>query len=433
MLTSKRLYHLGKTPLEIGTVVIGLFTMTLGAPAVKANHYKVGWAWSSSSRVANHYKYEDTTKPIHSKDYQETTGLYLMVNITGVDNTNHTIVSPHYQDIRLEYGKTYTTNEMIKLVQDVIDPSAESFKVISLGNAKLTKASTSERLSTDHFTTPAEGQYHQKEQTYILTGQVLVEKVSKIALRDIKVTDKAGNPIQDSDAVAVTQYVKFLKKDNGQLINVDVTDSLGKEGLTGLRYYDSRVSSEELFEAAKKAFETTQAFKDGYQLVKRISTTVTQDPDITHQSHNGEIYSGASERMVYHADRDEDFNYIIDANRIAQAYSPSYDVTDPLTYASHQDIVTETYFISKDINDDYSTTYRPVTIYQQDKQQQLINEYTFKTHEAITTETIDKYLKHHTGLLDTFQAKNGTTYQFTGSLTPISETEFIAVYKDLQK
>ncbi|HEL0004056.1 TPA: kinase [Streptococcus equi subsp. zooepidemicus] len=424
MLTSKRLYHLGKAPLEIGSVVIGLLAMTLGAPAVKANHYKVGWAWSSSSRVANHYKYEDTTKPIHSKDYQETTGLYLMVNITGVDNTNHTIVSPHYQDIRLEYGKTYTTNEMIKLVQDVIDPSAESFKVISLKNAKLTKASTAEILSTDHFTTPIKGQYHQKDQTYILTGQVLVEKVSKVALKDIKVTDKAGNPIQDSDAVAVTQHVKFLKKDNGQLVNVDVTDSLGKEGLTGLRYYGSRVSSEELFEAAKKAFETTQAFKDGYQLVKRISTTVTQDLNIA---------NGASERMVYHADRDEDFNYIIDANRIAQAYSPSYDVTDPLTYASHQDIVTETYFISKDINDDYSTTYRPVTIYQQDKQQQLINEYTFKTHEAITTETIDKYLKHHTGLLDTFQAKNGTTYQFTGSLTPISETEFIAVYKDLQK
>lgn len=424
MLTSKRLYHLGKTPLEIGTVVIGLFAMTLGAPAVKANHYKVGWAWPSTSRVANHYKYEDTTKPIHSKDYQETTGLYLMVNITGVDNTNHTIVSPHYQDIRLEYGKTYTTNEMIKLVQGVIDPSAESFKVISLNNAELTKASTSERLSTDHFTTPAEGQYHQKEQTYILTGQVLVEKVSKIALRDIKVTDKAGNPIQDSDAVAVTQYVKFLKKDNGQLINVDVTDSLGKEGLTGLRYYDSKVSSEELFEAAKKAFETTQAFKDGYQLIKRISTTVTQDLNIA---------NGASERMVYHVDRDEDFNYIIDANRIAQVYNSKYDVNNPISYATHSDSVVETYFISKDINDDYSTTYRPVTIYQQDKQQQLINEYTFKTHEAITTETIDKYLKHHTGLLDTFQAKNGTTYQFTGSLTPISETEFIAVYKDLQK
>lgn len=232
MLTSKRLYHLGKAPLEIGSVVIGLLAMTLGAPAVKANHYKVGWAWSSSSRVANHYKYEDTTKPIHSKDYQETTGLYLMVNITGVDNTNHTIVSPHYQDIRLEYGKTYTTNEMIKLVQDVIDPSAESFKVISLKNAKLTKASTAEILSTDHFTTPIKGQYHQKDQTYILTGQVLVEKVSKVALKDIKVTDKAGNPIQDSDAVAVTQHVKFLKKDNGQLVNVDVTDSLGKEGLT---------------------------------------------------------------------------------------------------------------------------------------------------------------------------------------------------------
>ncbi|WP_231196420.1 hypothetical protein [Streptococcus equi] len=86
-----------------------------------------------------------------------------MVNITGVDNTNHTIVSPHYQDIRLEYGKTYTTNEMIKLVQGVIDPSAESFKVISLNNAELTKASTNQRLSIDHFTTPAEEQYHQKD------------------------------------------------------------------------------------------------------------------------------------------------------------------------------------------------------------------------------------------------------------------------------
>ncbi|HEL0704737.1 kinase [Streptococcus equi] len=424
MLTSKRLYHLGKAPLEIGTVVIGLLAMTLGAPAVKANHYKVEWAWLSTSRVANHYKYEDTTKPIHSKDYQETTGLYLMVNITGVDNTNHTIVSPHYQDIRLEYGKTYTTNEMIRLVQNVIDSSVESFKVISLSNAKLTKASTNQGLSSDHFTTPAEEQYHQKDQTYALTGQVLVEKVNKVALKDIKVIDKAGNPIQDSDAVAVTQYVKFLKKDNGQLVNVDVTDRLGKKGLTGLRYYGSRVSSEELFEAAKKAFETTQAFKDGYQLIKRISTTVTQDLNIA---------NGASERMVYHADRDEDFNYIIDANRIAQAYNSNYDVNNPISYATHSDSVVETYFISKDINDDYSTTYRPVTIYQQDKQQQLINEYTFKTHEAITTETIDKYLKHHTGLLDTFQAKNGTTYQFTGSLTPISETEFIAVYKDLQK
>lgn len=433
MLTSKRLYHLGKAPLEIGSVVIGLFAMTLGAPAVKANHYKVGWAWPSTSKVANHYKYEDATKPIHAKDYQETTGLYLMVNITGVDHNKHTIVSPHYQDIRLEYGKTYTTNDMISLVQGVIDPSAESFKVISLSNAKLTKASTTEILSTDHFTTPAEEQYHQKDQSYALTGQVLVEKVNKVALKDIKVTDKAGNPIQDSDAVAVTQYVKFLKKDNGQLVNVDVTDSLGKEGLTGLRYYGSRVSSEELFEAAKKAFETTQAFKDGYQLIKRISTTVTQDPDITHQSHNGESYSGASERMVYHVDRDEDFNYIIDANRIAQAYNPSYDVNNPISYATHSDSVVETYFISKDINDDYSTTYRPVTIYQQDKQQQLINEYTFKTHEAITTETIEKYFKHHTDLLNTFRAKNGTTYQFTGSLTPISETEFIAVYKDLQK
>lgn len=59
-----------------------------------------------------------------------------MVNITGVDNTNHTMVSPHYQDIRLEYGKTYTTNDMISLVQGVIDPSAESFKVISLSNPK---------------------------------------------------------------------------------------------------------------------------------------------------------------------------------------------------------------------------------------------------------------------------------------------------------
>ena len=421
MLTSKRLYHLGKAPLEIGSVVIGLLAMTLGAPAVKANHYKVGWAWPSTSKVANHYKYEDATKPIHAKDYQETTGLYLMVNITGVDNTNHTMVSPHYQDIKLEYGKTYTTNDMISLVQGVIDPSVENFKVISLSNAKLTKASTTEILSTDHFTTPAEEQYHQKDQTYALTGQVLVEKVNKVALKDIKVIDKAGNPIQDSDAVAVTQYVKFLKKDNGQLVNVDVTDSLGKEGLTGLRYYGSRVSSEELFEAAKKAFETTQAFKDGYQLIKRISTTVTQDLNIA---------NGASERMVYHADRDEDFNYIIDANRIAQAYNPKYDVNNPISYATHSDSVVETYFISKDINDNYSTTYRPVTIYQQDEQQQLISEYTFKTHEAITTETIEKYLK---GLPNTFQAKNGTTYQFTGSLTPISETEFIAVYKDLQK
>lgn len=134
--------------------------------------------------------------------------------------------------------------------------------------------------------------------------------------------------------------------------------------------------------------------------------------------------------MVYHADRDEDFNYIIDSNRIAQVYNSKYDVNNPISYATHSDSVVETYFISKDINDDYSTTYRPVTIYQQDKQQQLINEYTFKTHEAITTETIDKYLK---GLPNTFQAKNGTSYQFTGSLTPISETEFIAVYKDLQK
>ncbi|HEL0613378.1 TPA: kinase [Streptococcus equi subsp. zooepidemicus] len=421
MLTSKRLYHLGKAPLEIGSVVIGLLAMTLGAPTVKANHYKVGWAWPSTSKVANHYKYEDATKPIHAKDYQETTGLYLMVNITGVDHNKHTIVSPHYQDIRLEYGKTYTTNDMISLVQGVIDPSAESFKVISLSNAKLTKASTNQGLSTDHFTTPIKGQYHQKDQTYALTGQVLVEKVNKVALKDIKVIDKAGNPIQDSGAVAVTQYVKFLKKDNGQLVNVDVTDSLGKEGLTGLRYYGSRVSSEELFEAAKKAFETTQAFKDGYQLIKRISTTVTQDLNIA---------NGASERMVYHADRDEDFNYIIDANRIAQAYNPKYDVNNPISYATHSDSVVETYFISKDINDNYSTTYRPVTIYQQDEQQQLISEYTFKTHEAITTETIEKYLK---GLPNTFQAKNGTTYQFTGSLTPISETEFIAVYKDLQK
>lgn len=176
-----------------------------------------------------------------------------------------------------------------------------------------------------------------------------------------------------------------------------------------------------LLRSSLKLLKRLLAFKDGYQLIKRISTTVTQDLNIA---------NGASERMVYHVDRDEDFNYIIDANRIAQAYNPSYDVTDPLTYASHQDIVTETYFISKDINDNYSTTYRPVTIYQQDKQQQLINEYTFKTHEAITTETIEKYLK---GLPNTFQAKNGTTYQFTGSLTPISETEFIAVYKDLQK
>ncbi|WP_231196419.1 hypothetical protein [Streptococcus equi] len=60
-----------------------------------------------------------------------------------------------------------------------------------------------------------------------------MEKVNKVALKDIKVIDKAGNPIQDSDAVAVTQYVKFLKKDNGQLVNVDVTDRLGKKVLPG--------------------------------------------------------------------------------------------------------------------------------------------------------------------------------------------------------
>lgn len=405
-----------KTYLILGTIIIAGLGGIKGTPRVLANNYA-----KPVYKVGTYQPTDDTV--FNSKDYQDTTGLYLMINVNGVDSRHNTLVLPQYQDIKLDYNKTYTKDELLRFVQNVIDASMENFKVIDLHEVKLVRTATQEEMSPNTFSTLAENQYNDANQSYLLTGNVLVEPVSKRNLKEVIKTDKAGKPIKDSDAVAITQYVNFVKKEKGRLTSVSFDNHFNKEGLTGLRYYDSKVSSDELFEAAKRIFETTKEAKEGYKILKRISTSVTQDPNIP---------DGTSHRLVYHIDQDRDFHYVVDSNRLAQATPSNYTPEDPTTYAPHHDHINETYFISKDDTDDYAINPTPITIYQQNKQQQLIQEYNFRTFEYDTTEEIRNYLTK-ADFVQSFYAKDGKYYQFTGELIPISKTEFIARYNESNK
>ncbi|TCD46720.1 hypothetical protein D3X11_04955 [Streptococcus sp. X16XC17] len=338
----------------------------------------------------------------HVKKFNELEGTHLKVNITGVDMDRNVILRPRVVEFPLTIGSQLdlaTIQEMVLATINATLPN--TYELTEYANVQLEV--NNERYRKTNLPIPEVGfavpglTYYGKTPVFNLSGTVTLRETLKATEEDHRVVAEkpiGGKHVVDTDDVEWQQEVTFKKKDGTSLISTGVMAEAG----TGYAKIGDEISSELLWNNAQKLFETTKEAKEGYKLVKRLSTEVMVD-------------SGAR-RFVYDSYEDNEFKYIVQGNR-----QPS---------DSHTDAIIEIYYIAKE---DETDEKQIITL-------QYVDEATDvtlveKEHEIFSQVTIEGLKSSlNEGDKTIVGGKNGNTYEFTGKIVRENKDVFKIYYRE---
>lgn len=334
---------------------------------------------------------------IGSRDYQEIQGTYLLVHFTGVDEQGNELTLPKYLEFPLEPGDVLNKKSLEEKVKLTLEAHAKS-KYEFVGFTPETKLELYYKDQAVPYEITEKGfkvdDYSQfdKSPHFRLTGNIVLKE------KEYKETKTQYS--QDTD-VKLYHDVKFKKRngDSNMLIpiNMGIETDINKSVKVG-----SNISQEELYAAAERAFKTTAEYKEGYRLVKRLSTSVLEN----HQT----------PRDIYHHLYNPVFNYQVS------------DFRESPRKEGHIDAILEDYYISKQ-GDDYMPEQQEVVIELKDDTGLLLKEIKLNVSKANAMEEIKKYISENN--LTEIKAKNGKTYQFIQTLNHDENQHFTAVYKEM--
>lgn len=340
---------------------------------------------------------------INQKQFQDIRGTHIIMNVTAIDEDNNLRLIPRYFEFKIEPNTRLTKEMLIEKGQELVN-SVVSNKYKVIGLSKDTKLS----ISLDGH----------EESHLIKNGDYIIPNLTKtvnnpgfqleghLIVEDINIAPVNLKPKKMVDKIEYEHNVTFFKKDGSRLVSINIM----KEADSGSFKSGDTKTSDELFDKANEAFKTTPEYKAGYKLVKRLTTDL-----ITEANEYSILFS---EENMDNPNFTHTFNGYRDENK----------------HNFYYDSISETYYISKN-GDDYNKNV--------DSNEKLINiklvdenGTVLKTDKMVKfTEDIMNDLKTYvkeTGV-ETFNQKDGSTYQFTGDIVKESEKTYIIKYKQNNK
>ncbi|WP_025730225.1 hypothetical protein [Atopobacter phocae] len=347
--------------------------------------------------------------PIHQKDFQEPEGTHLIINLTGIDSAGNDLVYPNFLEIPLQVGQQLTKRQLIQFTQTMIDHTEPNrYKVIDFAeDTQITFSLTNHKLSypisETGFQVPDLTKLSNNP-ALLLKGKVILQTLNSIDdydeeddfLLDITPVSLPANH-HSIQSVEYEHNVIYTKREGDHLINTGLSQTTS----TGTKRTGESFTSEELFDITNRHFSKTKEYAEGYRLVKRLSTQVTEDFMKT--------------RLIYDTDKDTMFNYTISSNR------PPAE--------THTDSIDEIYFISKN-TDDYTPITHHLTIELVDTKGKLLKTYNRILLSSPQEKDVHSFLNMNQ--LKKFVSKDGSTYLFRGPIQTINSTTFQVTYDEIE-
>ncbi|KPJ22111.1 hypothetical protein [Streptococcus phocae] len=338
----------------------------------------------------------------NQKQFQDIKGTHIIMNVTVVDEDDNLRLVPKYFEFKIEPGKPLTKEMLIEKGQELVNSVAPNeYKVVDISDD--TKISISLKgYEQSHLIKNGDYTIPNLTKTvsnpgFQLEGRLIVEDaIMPVNLKPKKMVDK----------IEYEHNVTFFKKDGSKLVPTGVM----KKADSGSFKSGDVKTSDELFDKANEAFKQTPEYKAGYKLVKRLTADLTTETT-EHSTLFNEETSG-----------DLDFTHTFNGYRDENKHDLYYDS------------ISETYYISKN-GDDYN---KNVDSNEQFINIKLVDEngIVLKTDKLVSfTEDIVNDLKNYvkeTGV-ETFNQKDGSTYQFTGDIGKESDKTYIIKYKQNNK
>ncbi|OSP22567.1 staphylokinase domain-containing protein [Staphylococcus agnetis] len=331
---------------------------------------------------------------IGSRDYQEIQGTYLLIHVTGVNEKGEEVFYPKYLEFPLEVGEVINKQMLLERVQIALDNSAyNKYEVVSIDPKS--KIELNDRDNRKYFDITDTGikvedfSHLEKSPSYRLMGNVVVKEKEHVETR---------KKYDESTQVNLIHDVTF-KKLQGNINNV-IPIGIDKETSFSKKLkVNSEIDPDELFKAAEEAFKNTPESKQGYKLVKRLSTTVLEN--------------ARTKKEIYHHLYNPFFNYTIS------------DFRENPTKDGHFDTISESYYISKN-GDDFMPVIKEYVINLKNSDGKILDTLKVSDINIKSVDDVKNYLNNNG--YDKLQSKDGSTYKFSGMIKKNGES-YTVIYQ----
>lgn len=330
-------------------------------------------------------------------EYNEPKGTMLTINIVGENKEGKVLLSPEYMQFYLTAGERINRENLLEKVQTVLDSAAyDQYEVVDFKpNTNVQWSYYQEEkllpITNEGFVVPDYSLY-EKKPSFVLGGAVIIQEKSPT-------TQKVY--LDENTDVLLNHNVSFFKR-NGDTMSLTpiATDSLyfSKTAKPG-----ERVTPDELYQIAQNLFSRTKEYQEGYRLIKRLNTSVSEN--------------NKKPRSVFHFLNGEDFNYVVSQYR---EFSKS-DYSKPVI-----DDIDEDYYISKN-GDDYFPELIQVTLDLTNENDTSIRTLSLEIPKENMIEHLKGYINENG--LNFVESKTGDRYWFGNEVKQVNAQHFKATYR----
>ncbi|MDD7764571.1 MAG: LPXTG cell wall anchor domain-containing protein [Peptoniphilaceae bacterium] len=339
----------------------------------------------------------------NSREYVPTQGTHLMLKLTGIDENKNTVLSMGYMEFPIQEGEVLTKKHLLELAQRVADNTEyRKFKVKDFEEGSKVEFNfpgneTAFPITDEGFKLPDYSKVVENPE-FILVTNVILEKIEfkPYVLPNVEeiIGGKPNSKLYGTNEVDVYHDVIFLKREGKSIIPA----SIKTETQFPMNHRkNDKISENDLFNYALKEFEKTKEYKEGYKLIKRLSTVVLEDE--------------VEKREIYNFDENKPFEYIINPLREPNSH--------------HHDVVTEQYYISKN-GDDYVIDMERIVIEYVNENGLVIGTKRFKGFPFKSSDEVANYLTSMQ--IDEITSKDGKDYKFSGKVDEIGKNRYQAKF-----